>query len=309
MGAINSTCEFREKGRGGGSQMQKLSVIVLEKMIKANVTSKEIDFLLYIARFQNEYGIIQGIYYRDIMDYIHVSHQTFYDCKKSLEEKGIIECVKNSYYDWDIVILDNNFKGKENYGRGYVSLHNDMVRSIEFMELKAGAKLMALWLMREWQIYRKKTGSNSYQINKQTLLKKFTELMHISSRVIRRYLGMLTPWISIYLEKGEKYYITFQKNAVIAPGSDSENGELREHDIRVGCRRNRIKDIGNREKKDLITVLTQHNKQIEKLFDFSLSDIIHKSLEIINQAVKDKHRWKRLVNVPLIHKVLIQELG
>ena len=49
--------------------------------------------------------------------------------------------------------------------------------------------------------------------------------------------------------------------------------------------------------------------QIEKLFDFSLSDIIHKSLEIINQAVKDKHRWKRLVNVPLIHKVLIQELG
>ena len=96
---------------------------------------------------------------------------------------------------------------------------------------------------------------------------------------------------------------------MIAPRSDSENGELREHDIRVGCRRNRIKDIGNREKKDLITVLTQHNKQIEKLFDFSLSDILHKSLEIINQAVKDKHRWKRLVNVPLIHKVLIQELG
>ena len=87
--------------------------------------------------------------------------------------------------------------------------------------------------MREWQIYRKKTGSNSYQINKQTLLRKFTGLMHISSRVIRRYLGMLTPWISIYLEKGEKYYITFQKNAVIAPRSDSENGELREHDIRV----------------------------------------------------------------------------
>ncbi len=85
--------------------MQKLSVIVLEKMIKANVTSKEIDFLLYIARFQNEYGIIQGIYYRDIMDYIHVSHQTFYDCKKSLEEKGIIECVKNSYYDWDIELI------------------------------------------------------------------------------------------------------------------------------------------------------------------------------------------------------------
>ena len=95
-------------------------------MIKANVTSKEIDFLLYIARFQNEYGIIKGIYYRDIMDYIHVSHQTFYDCKKSLEEKGIIECVKNSYYDWDIVILDNNFKGKENYGRGYVSLHKSL---------------------------------------------------------------------------------------------------------------------------------------------------------------------------------------
>lgn len=39
--------------------MQKLSVTVLEKMIQANVTSKEIDFLLYVARFQNEYGVVR----------------------------------------------------------------------------------------------------------------------------------------------------------------------------------------------------------------------------------------------------------
>lgn len=306
MGAINGTWEFYWKG---GGQMQKLSVTVLEKMIQANVTSKEIDFLLYVARFQNEYGVVRGIYYRDIMEHIHVSHQTFYDCKKSLERKGIIECTKNSYYDWDIVILDNNFKGKENYGRGYISLHNSMVRSDEFMQLKAGAKLMALWLFREWQIYRKKAHSESYQINKRTLISKFKELMHVSPRVIRRYLGMLTPWISVYLERGQKYYITFRKDAAIMPGADSENGELREHDIEVGCRRNRIHEIGRKEKEDLATVLTQHNKQIEKLFDFDLSQIIQKSLEIINQTVRDKHHWKRRVNVPLIHKVLIQELG
>lgn len=290
--------------------MQKISISVLEKMIEKKVTGKEIDFLLYIARFQDDYGVVQGIYYRDIMEAINVSHQSFYDCKVSLEEKGLIRCVKNSYYDWDITICDNSFKGKDNYGKGYINLHNNMVRSSEFMELKAGAKLMALWLFREWQIYRKKTGSNAYQINRKTLIGKFTEMMHVSRRMIRSYLGELTPFLSIYLEAGRKYYITFRKEALImSENRTTENEEYRRHSIEVGCRRNRIKDITKQAVNELELVLRQHNRQLESVLEFDFSAVIRKSLEIINQTVKDKHRWKRKLNVPLVHKMLVQEIG
>ena len=82
--------------------MQKLSVEVLEKMLGADLSNHEIDMMLYIARFQDEFGHIRGVYYRDICENVGLSYQGFYDCLHSLERKGIIACEKRSYFDWDI---------------------------------------------------------------------------------------------------------------------------------------------------------------------------------------------------------------
>ena len=139
--------------------MEKISVEVLEKMMKKRLTKREVDFVLYVGRFQNEYGMAHGIYYRDLCKEVGLSFQGFYDCMRALQRKGIIAFEKRTYFDYDIEILDNSFAGNENYGRGYVSLHNKMVRSAEFKKLKAPAKLMALYLMREWQINKKKSLS------------------------------------------------------------------------------------------------------------------------------------------------------
>ena len=46
--------------------MEKISVEVLEKMMKKRLTKREVDFVLYVGRFQNEYGMVHGIYYRDL---------------------------------------------------------------------------------------------------------------------------------------------------------------------------------------------------------------------------------------------------
>lgn len=46
--------------------MEKISVEVLEKMMKKRLTKREVDFVLYVGRFQNEYGMAHGIYYRDL---------------------------------------------------------------------------------------------------------------------------------------------------------------------------------------------------------------------------------------------------
>ena len=289
--------------------MQKLSVYVLERMIKAKLTSKEVDFILCVARYQSEYGISAGMYYKDLCEEIDLSYQGFYDCKKSLEKKGIITCVKNSYYDYDITILDNSFVGKENFGRGYVSLHNKMVRSKEFMQLKANSKLMALWLMREWQIYKSKSGESSYPMLKENFLKKFKELMGITSRMARSYLGMLKPFMNIYLEDGRKYYFTFKENEVKAlQGKDSENGELRTHTIDIACRRNRIKNESKEHLKDIYTILSIHHGEIKRNIAFDLSRIVRESLEQINDGIKNKYQWKRYLSPGLIHKLVKMEL-
>ena len=49
-----------ENIRKGGLVMQKLSIEVLERAMQQNLTSSEVDMLLYIARFQNDAGIAGG---------------------------------------------------------------------------------------------------------------------------------------------------------------------------------------------------------------------------------------------------------
>jgi len=288
--------------------MQKLSVTVLERMIESGVSSREVDFILYVGKYQNEYGTAEGIYYKDICDAVGLSVQGFYNCKKSLEEKGIILCTKNSYYDYDITILDNSFAGKENYGRGYISLHLKLFSMKEFRNLKAGAKLMTMWLLREWLIYKSKSGKLSYQILKDTFLKKFMGLFHMTARTVRSYLGMLKPFLNVYLKEGKKYYITFLNSvASSVPGQNSENEELREHNVSTACRRNRIKNETYAERKEICTILSQHHSELKKT-GISLSDIVKNSLEIINAGIRNKSRWKRYLNSSLIHKLLIGEL-
>lgn len=289
--------------------MQKVSIEVLEKLIQQGATSKEIDFFLYVARYQNEYGTAEGIYYRDLCEDVGISYQGFYDCKQSLEEKGIISCEKRSYYDHDITILDNSFAGKENFGRGYVSLHNDMVRSEEYRKLPAPAKLMALYLLREWQINKKKSRSDSYKMGRDKFFEKFARpsgVFNISKRMARRYLGMLKPFMAIYLENGEKYYFTFYQENLRMNGI-GENDELRSHSLDVACRRNRISRDDMKED-EIKTVLKQHHPVIKQDVTFSLSDIVSRSLATLNEGIRNSYKWKRYLSPGLIHKYIMEAL-
>lgn len=285
--------------------MQKLSIEVIENMAKQNITNKEFNFILYVAQYQNDYGVAKGIYYKDICDAMKISFQGFYDCKKSLEDKGIILAVKKNYTDWDITIINNSFAGKENYGRGYVSVHCNMVRSEEYLKCRVGAKLLALLLMRDWKIFYSQTSKRSYPILKTTFIDKYRLLFNVSKRILRSYLGELKNILDIYLENGRKYYITFKKIMLEGDRSESENEEFREHTIRTSCRRNRIKNVSKQEIKEIKTVLCQHHREICKTLTFDLNDILHESLSIINSSIVNPSRWIRKINVPLIHKLIV----
>lgn len=57
--------------------MNKLKNSYIDKMVSCQLSSKEIDFILYIAKFQNESGIISSVYYKDVCSAISISIQKF----------------------------------------------------------------------------------------------------------------------------------------------------------------------------------------------------------------------------------------
>lgn len=287
--------------------MQKIAIEVLEHAIQAGLSGAEVDMLLYIARYQNEAGIARGIYYKDVCENIQISYQAFYDCKKSLVEKGIIYAEKNNFFDWDITILNNSFLGKENFGRGYVSVASRMVRSENFRKLRANAKLMALFLQREWQISRKQTGKASYQMLKETFLMKFRGLFGVADRMLRSYLTELQPFLSVYLQEGRKFFLTFKENEV-KNREINGNDESREQQIKVACRRNKIKDISSKMKKDLMSLMSQYNPKIMKHPEFDLSRVMGVCLERININISKKKYWKRELNAALVNKIMQEQL-
>lgn len=70
--------------------MQRIKLNVFKSWFDKNLTGKEIDFLLVLSFYQDKRGVTRGVYYKDMMREGKMSAQTFYDCKKSLTEKGYL---------------------------------------------------------------------------------------------------------------------------------------------------------------------------------------------------------------------------
>lgn len=74
--------------------MQRIKLDVFKSWFDKNLTGKEIDFLLVLSFYQDKRGITRGVYYKDMMREGKMSAQTFYDCKRSLTEKGVISSIE-----------------------------------------------------------------------------------------------------------------------------------------------------------------------------------------------------------------------
>jgi len=69
--------------------MQKIKYGVLDKLLRADLSRAEMDFILHISHYQDDTGCVSGIYYRDICEALQISYQTFYDVLRSLQAKEI----------------------------------------------------------------------------------------------------------------------------------------------------------------------------------------------------------------------------
>ena len=68
----------------------KIAMSNLKKIMDI-CTKKEIDLIIYIGQFQDAYGVVRGIDYKDVMANIFISKSTFYKLLGSLEAKEIIK--------------------------------------------------------------------------------------------------------------------------------------------------------------------------------------------------------------------------
>lgn len=293
--------------------MQKLALEVIEKITSAGVTSNELNLILYIGRYQDEFGKIRGIYYKSACEELEISFQGFYDALRGLEEKGIIKQNRKNK-DYDIVIIGNNKDDTNNYKHGYISLRHPIFRDKRFLKLTSGAKLLGIHLVRRESIRRNNTGyketSHSYQRIKDEFLDEFSHMLKVTERTIRYYLGCLKPFLSIYLEAGRKYYITFHKGMINDSKEQNvhvyENEELRKQQSECAIRRNRIKN--ETKVKGLMRKLSVFTKQIMEHREFDLSEIIHMALERSNNNIKNPYKWKRTLNLENIESVMVEVL-
>lgn len=238
----------------------KLKHRLILKCIEKKLTKAELDFLLELVKYQTEDGIVRGVYYKDIMEKINISYQTFYDIKKSLEKKGMLRSRKIDYTDHEIVIIDNQFVDKDGNSKMevYLNLNLSVFDTDEFKKLKSGEKLLMLEFLRLQMSGKCKF---SIKIGVSVFFEKYRALFGVQKRVLKSYLVTLKQFFSIGI-KDNMYYITVLKTAK-TKRNQTESFVKHMFDFKVLCREFKIKiDIIKDIKKiyDILNLIKQYSK-------------------------------------------------
>lgn len=231
----------------------KIKYALLEKLLK--LTNKEVDFLLYVGRYQDDYGRVTGLYYRDVCSGADMCKQTFYDTLRSLEEKSVIIYNHSDLTsDFDLTILDNDFSYPSACKEGYINLNRKVFNSQSFKKLKAKEKLLLLLFLGITH-----ENSSSYQIGTVKFYKKYMALLDVTKRVLRGYLHSLKKFFSIGVKDG-KYYITYLASIFNPRRPETEEAQKQYHLVKVNCRRNKVKNAEPREIKETATLINQYRR-------------------------------------------------
>lgn len=135
----------------------KLSLEIMKRIFN-KATAKEIDFLLYVMRFQDNMGVIKGITSAEVCQTIGVHKSKFYDIIVKLEAKGLIRVFWNEkrHGFWTISVIDNFFVEKESYKKGYINLNTKFLWSDKFLNLTKAEKVICLKILALYRENRKK---------------------------------------------------------------------------------------------------------------------------------------------------------
>lgn len=284
----------------------KLKHKIITKMIQKKLTRAEVDFILQIAKYQDDKGEVVGVYYKEVTKALNISDQTFYDLKESLIKKGLITAQKGSYSDWNIRILDNDFyykmRGKEEEptrkNEPYLNLNLKVFQTDEFKAMKAGEKLLFLELLR---LQMANKGKYSIKIGVKAFYKKYKALFGVQKRVLKAYLDTLKTFFSIGIKEGI-YYITALKDT--KQKNRTLEGQIHdEFALKTLCRRNHI-DSSTKDFKDTLGLIKQYAKRGCNFMKLQIA--IMKSWRTVNREIADPKKWKLELRPELVHTFVRQ---
>lgn len=280
----------------------RIKYTLLDRM--KNLTSTEMDFLLYIARKQDLRGHVVGVHNQDVCRNTGMCKQSFYTAMRGLEKKGVIRAVKASEIDYDVTILDNDCMDKETgkfyCPEGYINLQRSIFRQKRFRQLKAKEKWMLMYFL-----HITHENSASYRIGTSTFYEKFTKLLGVTGRVIRSYLHQLREFFSIGIIKGI-YFITY-RHSVFEP--KDEIGTERcchENFVQAAARRNRIRKVTGQDIRDTAELVKQYRQEADRR-GYEIFEVLQLCIQ---QSVKDQiHPKDRRLQDRYIHKLVRKALA
>lgn len=288
--------------------MQRISLSILDRMIKERLTRCEIGFLLCASRYQDTAGHIQGLYYKKICKDMGCSYPMFYAAMRTLEKKGFLACEKKDASDYDITILGNDYQKNDIYkdseekfrAMPYINTRHDIFYSQEFYRMKPGAQLMALSFM---DLSRKNGGI--YSAGVEFFYEKYRKLLGVTNRTIRGYITQLKQFFSIGI-KNSKYWVR-PKACVYRKDGNTETDNYNEHYIETVCRREKIRTGEGKELTEVRELIRQYGRKCKEAGRDALETVveaIRRSVDSVWGMAADEralapklvHKWvKRLL--------------
>lgn len=267
---------------------------------RPRIAGAEISVLFYIARFQDNTGKIEGIYYKDIMEHTGYSRSQVYLALKNLEKLGYIKRSKSDYSDMDLIICDNDFSDKR-FHRGYVKVNKKIFTSGKFFGFSGYFQIIFL----EFLI---NSSSGHYKVKAEHFFQLYQERFGITKQTLRNYITKLRAFFHIYLKNGI-YFIKQYKGKVSGTEAEqradiehTERKQLHRLQVKKALRRNKVEQVTHKLQEDLMTLLRQYSEADNKV-PFDLNAIIRRTLEMMNN---EKRILDRVINIKLVHKLIRQ---
>lgn len=186
--------------------MYKLKNSYIDRMIDAGISKSEVAFILHIAQYQDDYGTVHSVYYKDVCAAIKISIQKFYDILDSLAEKHLIFYEKVNAADIRICLLRNDFSDND-FSGGYINVAEKDFRKDAFVSLKAGAQLLYLYSQR---------FTNGKHMLLNNFYEEFCRKFHVKHKTLQIYIqelkGKKLLFISKKRNKAYHYEMTMRRS-------------------------------------------------------------------------------------------------
>lgn len=240
---------------------------VLENLIKAKLSTKEIDLFLMLIKYQDLSGKVTGIHHKEVCEECHMCEQSFYSGLRVLQDKQLIRMSRISQ-DYDIEIGGNNFTDR-NFKVGYIKTNDPMFATKEFKVLTGNEKLLVLDMFKQCRA----AAFCSKTIGKQEFVKKYSELFGVCKKTIRRYLTHIRTLFDVRL-KDKLYHFYIKKvDSRTAPAAQI----FRERFVKMCVRRGR--GLASSETlQDIAELAVQYQKSVTNVF-MTLQEAILSALQ------------------------------